>query len=560
MTQKNEHLFSTRLMVLSGIFASFFIILLLQLFSLQLYHFETYNVQAQKNYLKSLEIKPKRGLIYDRNNKLLAENKETYFVKLGKNDDDIRDFLNIKDPNLTNYEVDKTDIIKLKSNPAFSNRIEIEEKNIRHYPYGKYAFSVIGYGTILDNTFQPANGIEKQYNDLLSGRSGYYQYVTDAKGSKTPTSNVINEQNGNDIHLTIDMDLQKIAYQSLNASKGAVIILNPTNGEVLALVSKPTIDPNDIRNLFSKPNALGIDQPLFNRVTSGLFSPGSTIKPFYGLAGLEHKLITDKTVIEDQGYLMLGGHKFHDVNKNGHGYVDLQKAIAVSCDTFFYQLGLKLGIDNMNHILTDFGLGKSTGIDLPNESIGIVPSKSWKQAVKHQSWYGGDTVITAIGQGSLLSTPIQLAKATSILANRGYYYYPHILKSTTDFQKQAHNLIFQKNYIEKHLASNYEIIDRSMRDAMQRGTGYYTFSGSPYAIAGKTGTTQITSNIHTREMGVVPKNLADHSLFIGYAPNKKPELVIVVLVENYEMSASRVAKQILDYYFNKRKQDNVITI
>lgn len=560
MKKNHEYIFRTRLVILTFIFVTFLLIVFGQLINLQIFKFYDYNNKAQKNYLKSLEIKPKRGIIFDRNNKILAENKEIFVIKLKDTDDDIRQFLNIKDPKVNQYEVDKLDIIKLKSNPQFSDRINIQEHTVRYYPFGKYAFSVIGYGTMLDNTFQPANGIEKQYHDLLSGRSGYYQYIQDARGKQTPTANVINEQSGNDIHLTIDMDLQKIAYQSLNASKGAVIILNPNNGDVLALVSKPTIDPNDIKNLFSSPNALGIDQPLFNRVISGLFSPGSTIKPFYALAGLEHKLITDETVIEDQGYLMLGGHKFHDVNKHGHGVVNLQKAIAVSCDTFFYQLGLKLGIDRMQHVLSDFRLGAKTGIDLPNEASGLVPSKEWKRKAQHTAWYGGDTVITAIGQGALLSTPIQLAQATSILANRGYYFHPHILKSTTDFQKQEHSILHHKINIEKHLSKNYEIIDRSMRDAMQRGTGYHTFSGSPYAIAGKTGTTQITSNIHTREMGVVPKNLADHSLFVGYAPNKKPELVIVVLVENYEMSASRVAKSILDYYFNKRKQNNVITI
>ncbi|MEE2769903.1 MAG: penicillin-binding protein 2 [Pseudomonadota bacterium] len=560
MKKNTEHLFKIRLGILSMIFVGFFMIILLQLINLQIIQFKEYNNKAQKNYLKSLEIKPKRGLIYDRNNKVLAENRETFFINLEKEDDDIRSFLNIKDQSTMTYEVNKTDIIKLKSNPNFHDRIHIEEKTIRHYPYGKYAFSVVGYGTMLDNEFQPANGIEKQYNELLSGRSGFFQYVTDARGSQIPTSNLINEQNGNDIHLTIDMDLQKIAYQSLNASKGAVVILNPKNGEVLALVSKPTIDPNDIKNLFANPNSLGIDQPLFNRVISGLFSPGSTIKPFYALAGLESKVITNKTVIKDDGYLMLGGHKFHDVNKNGHGHVDLQKAIAVSCDTFFYKLGLKLGIDRMHQTLTNFGLGHKTGIDLPNEAPGLVPSKAWKRETKHQPWYGGDTVITAIGQGALLTTPIQLAQATSSIANRGFFYYPHILKSTTDFQNQDHDIIFQKHPIGSYKSEYYEIIDRSMRDAMQRGTGYHSFSGSPYAIAGKTGTTQITSHIHTRELGVVPKNLADHSLFVGYAPNKKPEIVIVVLVENYEMSASRVAKNVLDYYFNKRKQNNVITI
>ena len=560
MKKNNSHIFKTRLMILSLIFGFFLSTVICQLFHLQIIQFNDYNNKAQKNYLKSLEIKPKRGLIFDRNNKILATNKEIFIINLTEDDNDIRKFLGIKDTKKNQYEVDKIDIVKLKSNPQFSNRINIEEHTIRHYPYGKYAFSVIGYGTMLDKNFQPANGIEKQYHELLSGRSGYYQYIQDAKGKQTPTANIINDQSGNDIHLTIDMDLQKIAYQSLNASKGAVIILNPKNGEVLALVSKPTIDPNDIQNLFSSPNALGIDKPLFNRVISGLFSPGSTIKPFYALAGLEHKLISDHTVIEDPGYLMLGGHKFHDVNKNGHGVVNLQKAIAVSCDTFFYQLGLKLGIDRMQRILLDFKLGSKTNIDLPNEASGLVPSKEWKKRVQHTPWYGGDTVITAIGQGALLSTPIQLAQATSILANRGFYFHPHILKSTTDFQKQEHSILHQKINIDKHLRENYEIVDISMRDAMQRGTGYHTFSGSPYAIAGKTGTTQITSNIHTREMGVVPKNLADHSLFIGYAPNKKPEIVIVVLVENYEMSASRVAKNILDYYFNKRKQNNVITI
>lgn len=551
---------NSRIQIISSLFICFLCVILSQLINLQLIHFKKYNLDAQKNYLKPQEIVAKRGLIYDRNNQLLAKNIHGYLIQLSENDDDIRAFLGIEDTSIKEYPINQVDIIKLKSNPVFANRIRISEKDIRYYPYGKYAFSVIGYGTIQDNVFHPSNGIEKQYNNLLSGKSGFEQFIINARGKKEKTQLKINEQNGNDIHLTIDMELQKVAYQALNASKGAVVILNPKNGEILALVSKPSIDPNDINSLFNRPNALGIDQPLFNRVISGLFSPGSTIKPFYALAALEKKVINANTTIKDQGYLLYGGHKFHDVNAHGHGEVNLQKAIAVSCDTFFYQLGLKLGIDTMSKTLTLFGLGSKTGIDLPNESVGIVPDPKWKRETRHQAWYGGDTVITAIGQGSLVTTPIQLAKATAILANQGYYYYPHLLKSTTDFQNETHDLIFNQVNIRKYAEKNYNLVDKSMRDAMQRGTGYHTFSGSPYAISGKTGTTQITSNIHTREMGKVPKHLADHSLFIGYAPNKKPEIVVVVIVENYEMSAARVAKTILDFYFNKRKKDNVITI
>lgn len=561
MNSSKDNIIKTqRIKIVIGIFALFITIIIGQLINLQVINFSTYNNQAQKNYLKSHEIIPKRGIIYDRNHQVLADNRQSLYIKLTEEDYAIRNFLNIKDKSLKEYPIEKMDVIKIKSDPRLKHQANIFEKTIRHYPYGKYAFSVLGYGTMIDDEFKASNGIEKQYNELLSGRPGYKQYLIDARGNRSNTNNIINEINGNDIHLTIDIDLQQKAYQALKASKGAVIILNPNNGEVLALVSKPSIDPNNIKYLFEKPTNLGVDQPLFNRVISGLFSPGSTIKPFYALAGLEHNLISEKTVIQDEGHLIYGGHKFHDVNRNGHGLVNLQKAIAVSCDTFFYKLGLKLGIDKMSNILFEFGLGSKTGIDLPNEVTGIVPTKEWKLTTKHIPWYGGDTVITAIGQGSLLSTPLQLAKATSIIANRGYYYYPHILKSTTDFQNQEHNLTYYKNNIPKHKAQNYELVDNSMRDAMQRGTGYHTFSGSSYAVAGKTGTTQITSNIHTRQSGPVPKYLADHSLFIGYAPNKKPEIVIVVVVENYEMSASRVAKAILDYYFDKRKKDNVITI
>lgn len=551
--------FNQRIKIMTGIFAILVFLLVAQLCVLQWYYFDYYHTRAQKNHFKQLAIYPDRGKIYDRNQRVLADNIKENILKIADDDQHILDFLNASRSEHNQVKLSHLQLIKLYGHPTLASQYHPEEQITRYYPYGQSAFAAVGYGITHQQQFEAATGIEKEYDALLTGKPGFKQIMVDAKGHSKPTQYQIDQQQGYDITLTLDAELQQVAYDALRATKGAVVVMNPKNGEVLALVSKPSLDPNQISQLFNKPNQLGRNHPLFNRVVSGLFSPGSTIKPFFGLAGLAHNLITKDTVIEDEGFLLYGGHKFHDVNQRGHGRVDLKKAIAVSCDTFFYQLGLKLGIDQMATTLNHFGFGAKTGIDLPNEAVGIVPNKAWKMAQQHLPWYGGDTVITAIGQGALLSTPIQLAQATSIIANQGFYYTPHLLKAVNDHH-ETHQTMHHKHFISTYAEAYYQTIRDSMLDAMLRGTGRNTFYGAPYHVAGKTGTTQITSHIHTRNIENMPKNLADHSLFIGFSPVKKPEIAVVVIVENYEMSAIRVAKTIFDHYYKTKQEQRVIAI
>lgn len=551
--------FNQRIKIIMGIFMIMLTLIVAQLCILQWYYFDYYHTRAQNNHLKQLAIYPDRGKIYDRNQRLMADNIKENILTIAEDDQQILDFLNANPTENNQIKLSHLQLIKLYGHPTLASKYHPVEQTTRYYPYGKSAFAAVGYGVSHQQQFDAATGIEKQYDELLTGQPGYKQIMVDARGHRKPTEYRIEQQQGLDITLTLDAELQQVAYDALHATKGAVVVMNPNNGEILALVSKPSIDPNQIGQLFNKPHQLGANHPLFNRVVSGLFSPGSTIKPFFGLSGLAHHLITADTVIEDEGFLMYGGHKFHDVNQHGHGRVNLQKAIAVSCDTFFYQLGLKLGIDKMAATLSHFGFGVKTGIDLPNEASGIVPNKVWKMQQQNLPWYGGDTVITAIGQGALISTPIQLAQATSIIANQGFYYTPHLLKAVSE-HNDIHPSSHHKHFIAPYEKSHYKQIRDSMLDAMLRGTGRNTFYGAPYYVAGKTGTTQITSHIHTRSQENMPKSLADHSLFIGFSPINKPELVVVVIVENYEMSAIRVAKVIFDQYFKTKREQRVINI
>jgi len=325
--------------------------------------------------------------------------------------------------------------------------VDIEARLIRNYPLGKLAVHAIGYvGRINEEELQgldAANysatrfigktGVEKYYEGILHGRVGYKNVETNALGRVLREVSRTAPMPGEDIYLTIDINLQTLAEEALRTRRGAVVAMDPRNGDILALVSMPGYDPNPyVTGIDAKAYhelQTSLDKPLFNRALRGQYPPGSTIKPFIGLAGLDYQLLTIGTTSYCPGWYSLPGddHKYRDWKKTGHGRTNLDKAIVQSCDVYFYDLALSLGIDRMHDFLAKFGFGEKTGIDLKGEAGGLLPSRQWKRAKRHEPWYTGETLITGIGQGYLLTTPLQLAATTAVIANRGGRVRPHIL-------------------------------------------------------------------------------------------------------------------------------------
>ncbi len=554
---------TNRIYTLQIFFIAMSITLIAQCFNLQVYNYRHYNDLSLHNYLKAISILPSRGKIVDRNGQLLVENKVNFSAKITKkNKPLVEKMLNIKIHSDLVPLSHKT-TIKIKESNSIADKIDILATRQRKYYDSKEMFSVIGYGSFYGQEFKPALGIEKYYDEILKGQPGYDLLKMNAKGDLEKTGKTIPPVNGATVSLTIDRNLQKFVFKTLKVSKGAVVVMNPNNGEILALVSQPSLDSNEIPQMYQENNPLlKKDQPEFNRVISGLISPGSTIKPIIALTALENNIVKPSFRIHDHGHYVVANHVFHDWIPKGHGIVDIEKAIMVSCDTYFYILAKKMGINLISNVFMEFGLGQKTGIDLPNESSGLVPTPEWKQFNRNAGWYVGDTIITTIGQGALLSTPIQLACVTALIANEGFYFVPHLVKSTTDISGHQHQPSHIKKQIREYDKKHYQLIKRSMQKVISDpdGTGHYYFQNRKYTVAGKTGTTQITSHHSERADAPIPKHLENHSLFIGYAPVNNPQILIVTIVENSELSAATVSRKIFDYFFKHMVNNDEIEL
>mgnify|MGYP001174582673 CR=1 FL=1 len=554
---------SNRIYTLQLFFLVMSLVLILQCFNLQMINYRHYNDLSLHNYLKATSIMPSRGKIVDRNGHLLVENKVNFSAKVTKKNRPLIESILKEKTHSDLVPLSHKTTIKIKENSELADKVDILSTRQRKYYDSKEMFSVIGYGSFYGQEFKPALGIEKYYDDILKGQPGYDLLKVSARGSLEKTGKSIPPVNGATVTLTIDRDLQKFVHKTLRVSKGAVVVMNPNNGEVLALVSQPSLDSNQIPNMYQNNNPLlKKNQPEFNRVISGLISPGSTIKPIIALSALENNVIKPSYRIQDHGHYVVANHVFHDWVPKGHGIVDLEKAIMVSCDTYFYILAKKMGINLISNAFSEFGLGQKTGIDLPNESSGLVPTPEWKQFNRGASWYVGDTIITTIGQGALLSTPIQLACVTALISNEGFYYVPHLLKGTTDISGHQHQPSHIKKVIRDYDPKHYELIKRSMKKVISdpNGTGHYYFRNRSYSVAGKTGTTQITSHHSQRADAPIPLHLENHSLFIGYAPVDHPQVIVVTIVENSELSAATVSRKILDFYFKHMVNNDEIKL
>ncbi len=441
---------------------------------------------------------------------------------------------------------------------------------VRHYPHGPLLSHVLGYvGRINERELSELDpvrysgtytigkrGLEKSYEDRLLGKVGYEYVETNARGRVMRVLERIAPQAGENRRLHLDVRLQKVAWEALGDWRGAVVAMDTRTGGVLAMVSKPGFDNNlFVTGISSRAyNTMlhSSSRPLFDRVTQGQYPPGSTLKPVFGLGALECGAMELDTTINDPGFFRLPNHshRYRDWKRGGHGSaVGLHEAIVESCDTYFYTAGVKMGIDELHQYGSLFGLGKRTGVDLPSERTGLMPSREWKRGARGLPWYPGDTVNTSIGQGFVLATPLQLAVMTARLANRGEQLVPRVVSQVGDEPRQQPRLVGHIDAEENH----WDAVIEAMKDVVHgpRGTARRIGKGSTYTMAGKTGTAQVVGIAQGEEYDAekLAEQHRDHALFVAFAPVEEPEIAVGILVENGEhgsTTAAPIARQLFD--------------
>ena len=579
-------------------------VLLVRIYNLQVVNHEFYQEEALGNQMRSLPITPNRGKIYDRNGILLATNLLTYQLTLTpeKVDNIRKTLLQLEQLNFINendikayYKKRKRFLkfhnipIKLNLSKAkvaqflVSNQfpgVDIESYFHRVYPHESSSVHALGYVSRMNKKesllydkenysgtlFVGKVGIEKQYENLLHGRTGIKQIERNVSGRVVDTKIITPATAGKNLYLSLDLDMQKKAESVLKGKRGSIVVVDVRNGEVLTLVSTPIYNPNWFVNGISHANYNQLrnskDIPQLNRAVQGLYPPGSTVKPMVALAGLEEGVINNESKTFCPGYYKLPNvkRKFNDWKRTGHGHVDVKDSIAQSCDVFFYDLANKMGIDKLHDNLDLFNFGRKTGIDIPGEKGGIMPSKSWKKINRNEPWYRGETLIAGIGQGFMTSSPLQLAVATAALANKGEIFQPTLLKAT---QSPGDSILTIDNKRSKQIPikdiHNWEDVIEGMKMTIYapKGTARRLNKDLTYTLAGKTGTAQVFG-LDPEEQYIAEKyeeKLRDHALFTGFAPINNPEIAIAIIVENAGSGSSKaapLAREVLDVYFNKQ--------
>tara|TARA_B110000459_G_scaffold90215_1_gene100983 strand:+ start:2529 stop:4382 length:1854 start_codon:yes stop_codon:yes gene_type:complete len=601
--KSEKRVFKSRVIVSAIIMLLVTLILILRLFNLQVTKHDYYLEEALGNQMQNLPITPIRGDILDRNGKILATNEFSYRLTItpektvNLNDTlielEINNLITYKDikkftKNLSRYK--KFNNIPIKFNLSESSvasfllnnqlsGVEVEPYFHRVYPYGSSSAHIIGYVSSMNKeekrifdkenyngtSFVGKVGIEKQYEKLLHGKSGVKQIERNVAGRIVDTKIITPSVAGLDIYLNIDIELQLKAESLLGDSRGVIALINVRDGSILSLVSTPSFDPNWFVNGISieRYSALSNNQnlPLFDRSIKGLYPPGSTIKPMVALAGLELNNITVKHSTFCPGYYKLNNYsrKFNDWKRSGHGQMDVIEAIAQSCDVFFYDLAFNMGIDQIHDSLSYFQFGKKTGIDLPGELGGILPSREWKKINKEEPWYRGETLITGIGQGFMTASPLQLALATAAIANKGQLLTPQVMMHS---QSKKGNIFEEQNLKAQQIPikdiDNWELIIEAMKQTVygKFGTAKRLNNKLQYSLAGKTGTAQVFGLDPEEEYIAenIEEKLRDHALFTGFAPIENPQVAIAIIVENAGSGSSiaaPLARELLDEYFIK---------
>ena len=566
-------------------------------YSLQVTEFEIYKTQAEANRVQLQPLPPKRGLIFDRNGVLLADNRPSYILSIVKErvkdldatlaelqtlvpvtESDLKKFndrLKRRRPYEAvplHFRLTEEERARLAVNRYRLPGVVVDAQLLRHYPHGELFSHALGYvGRIneretfeLDETDYRGTfhvgkvGVEKYYEDILHGDVGYQNVETNAHGRVLRVLEKHHPNPGANLTLHLDSRVQQAAFDALGGRRGAVVAIDPLTGGVLALVSTPGFDTNLFVNGISSKSysALrdSLDVPLFNRAVQGQYPPGSTIKPLMGMAGLESGLVTAESTVPDPGWYQLPGdsHRYRDwvlrIRGTGHApEVDLNMAIAESCDTYFYDLGRRLTIDRMHEYLAPYGLGDRTGVDTTNERRGVLPSRQWKRDALNQTWYPGETISASIGQGYMLATPMQLAVATSVLASKGQRRIPRLVRAIDGEPVVAPELAPVQAKPE-----NWDTIYGGMLQVVhgEHGTAKALAESIRYQMAGKTGTAQvigIAQNAVYKEEEVDERH-RHHGLFIAFAPVEAPTIAVAIIVENGggSSAATPIARKVID--------------
>ncbi|MBA1446128.1 MAG: penicillin-binding protein 2, partial [Gammaproteobacteria bacterium] len=591
-----------RIIVAAIIVTLTLLLLLTRLLYLQVLNHEHFTTLSQDNRVKLEPRPPTRGLIYDSHGTILAQNLPAYSLDITPektpdiettiqalseiipiNEDDRKRFKRLRqqrrrfDSIPIRVRLSDEEVARFAVNQHRFPGVDVQAKLLRDYPLQEQTAHVLGYvGRINKQELQQIdtsnysgtthigkNGVEKTYETQLHGSVGLQQVEVNAKGRVLRVLETQPPQPGENLHLFLDMDLQATALEALKDYSGAVAAIDTRTGGVLALVSKPGYDPNlFVEGISSKAyTALrdSLDKPLFNRAIRGQYPPGSTIKPFIGLAGLETGVVSFNQQTYCPGFYQLPGHehKYRDWKKTGHGQMAMEDAIIQSCDVYYYELARTLGIDRLHDFLTTIGFGSRSGIDLTGERSGLLPSREWKRKARREPWYPGETQITGIGQGYFLTTPLQLASATATLANRGQRIRPRMVESIDlpDGTRKATRM--ESTQLSQVDPEHWEQVIHAMQQVVEgmRGTARRIRSDH-YSIAGKTGTAQVFTVKQDEEYdeATVEKRKRDHALFIAFAPVEEPRIAIAVIVENGGHGgsvAAPIARKVLDRYLLK---------
>ncbi|WMS91907.1 penicillin-binding protein 2 [Pseudoalteromonas sp. HL-AS1] len=575
-------------------------VLLSNLYTIQVEDHQDYQTRSNDNRIKVIPIAPNRGLIYDRNGVLLAENKPVYNLEVIPEEvDDLDESLNQISKIIAITEQDKQDFLKdIKHTRRFKSQVlkarldetevakfsvnqhkfpgfSIEARLARYYPFGDTLTHALGYVAKLNrkelNQLEQEDratnyrathdigklGIEKYYEETLHGKVGSQRVEVNNRGRVIRTLSMTQPQPGSDLVLTLDVGLQQIAQHALKDMRGAVVVMDAKDGGVLALYSNPSYDPNLFVHGISSKNykaLLNQDRPLINRTTQGRYAPASTVKPLMAVLALEENIVNESTSMWDPGFFQIPNveHKWRDWKRWGHGHVDVYKAIEESCDTYFYDAAYRLGITKISDFMARFGYGDLSGIDIHEETTAILPSKEWKEGRFKESWWRGDTISVGIGQGYWTATPIQIANATNILVNRGINHPPHLVQVI-----KKDNDITQINNEEKPPVvlkdpRHWQVSLDAMHNTVQKisGTAHKAFKGTNYDSAGKTGTAQVVSIAQGERYDAesLKERQRDNTIYVGFAPYSDPKIVVSVVLENNH-GGIQIARQLMDYYF-----------
>jgi len=601
--QREIYYFRLRLVLSLGFVAVMLLILLGRFFYLQVIRHGYFHTMAESNRIYVVPIVPNRGLLLDRNGVVMAQNYSGYTLEIAPNKvadidaliAELSQLVTITPRDIKRFKKMLTERQALETMPLRSQLsdeevarlsaqqfrfpgVEIKARLFREYPFSDVTSHLIGYvgrinqndidqltqdeiaSNYLGSDYIGKTGVEQSYERELHGTTGFEQVEIDAGGRAVRVLSRTAPLSGSNVVLTLDSKLQEVAEEAFGDYRGALVALDPTNGEVLAFISKPGYDPSlfidgiDTETWDELNNSP--DTPLNNRALRGQYPPGSTIKPFMALAGLHYNTRSPSTSIRDPGYFLLPGsrHQYRDWKTGGHGGVDLFKSIVVSCDTYYYGLATEMGIENMHSYLTSFGFGKKTGLDMEGETSGLMPSTEWKAKRYNQLWFPGDTVSAGIGQGYNLVTPLQLAFATATLANDGVAFKPHLVREIRPVKgaavptetRQLFDLQINPEHI-KLVKSAMEAVTKPGGTAA--GAGY----GVAYRMAGKTGTAQVIAIKQGEKYDEkkVSEYNRDHAWFIAFAPADKPRIALAVLAENGghgSSTAAPIARKVMDYY------------